>query len=427
MRLPLFLQKIIPGFEVSDLKEWRQKGIIEIYLKKQDCTESSCSRCTHPLGNSHGKYFMKVKTMPILGFTTYLCFWREKRYCSNCKKVRAESLSFIAEETPHLTKDYSWWLGRMCEFSPISRVAKFSGNDPMSVYRLDFERMKKMFQHYKIPAFKRISVDEVYARKRSYYKKESRDKRFFTIISDLDSRKVLWVSESRSREALDEFFHVIGKDRCKEISVVSADQHDPYLASVSEHCPQATFVWDRFHIMQTFEIAVNNDRMWLHQHISKGELKRLTRSKFCNLFLKKADRRSLEEQRHLKDVMKENTSFVYLELIKEGMFSIFDSVNEEEARSKFEQLGKWIEGEKIFFSLQKWWKNFNRGWDIFKNYFKCRVSSSLSEGINNVIKTIKKRAYGYRNMAYFKLKILQVCGFLNSDFVHMNFQEVKQM
>ncbi|MBT4790506.1 MAG: hypothetical protein HON90_02965 [Halobacteriovoraceae bacterium] len=53
---------------------------------------------------------------------------------------------------------------------------------------------------------------------------------------------------------------------------------------------------------------------------------------------------------------------------------------------------------------------------------KTRVSSSLSEGMNNVIKTVKKRAYGYRNMAYFKLKILQVCGFLNTKWVPMNFQ-----
>ena len=280
--------------------------------------------------------------------------------------------------------------------------------------------MRRMFQQYKIPPFKRISVDEVYARKKSYYRKESRDKRFFTVICDLDSRRVLWVSDSRSKEALDEFFHVIGPERCKEIEVVAADQHDPYRASVREHCPQATFVWDRFHIMQTFESAVNDDRMWLHQHICKGEMKRLTRAKFGNLFLKKADRRTGEEKRHLSDVLAENNSFCYLEFIKEGMFQIFDCQTAEEARDKFEQLGHWIHQEK-FFSLQRWWKNFNQGWDIFKNYFKFRVTSSLSEGVNNVIKTLKKKAYGYKNMAYFKLKILQVCGFLNSRYIDMNF------
>lgn len=422
MKLPRFLSKLIPGYEVTDLKEWRQKGEIEIYFKKRDDgpRKCLCSRCGLELGVSHGRYPLKLKTMPIFNFTTYVCLWREKRFCSNCKKVRSEALDFVSDESPHLTKEYAWWVGRMCEFSPVTRVAEFTRNEAMSVYRLDYERMRRMFQQYQIPPFKRISVDEVYARKKSYYRKESRDKRFFTVICDLDSRRVLWVSDSRSKEALDEFFHVIGSERCKEIEVVAADQHDPYRASVKEHCPNATFVWDRFHVMQTFESAVNDDRMWLNQYITKGETKRLTRSKFANLFLKRADRRTKEETRHINDVLKENTSFCYLEIIKEGMFQIFESQTAEDARYKFEQLGIWIHQEK-FRSLMNWWKNFNQGWDTFKNYFKFRVTSSLSEGVNNVIKTLKKKAYGYKNMAYFKLKILQVCGFLNSRYISMNF------
>ena len=120
--------------------------------------------------------------------------------------------------------------------------------------------------------------------------------------------------------------------------------------------------------------------------------------------------------------MKDNQYFIYLELIKEGLHQIFASSDATEARAKFEQMGEWIKQAKIFYELEKWWKNFNDGWNTFKNYFKYPVTSSLSEGINNVIKTVKKRAYGYRNMAYFKLKILQVCGFLNSKWVPMNFQ-----
>ncbi len=422
MKLPRFLSKLIPGYEVIDLKEWRQKGEIEIYFKKREDQprKCPCSRCGHELGNSHGRYPLKLKTMPIFNFTTYICIWREKRHCPNCKKVRSEALEFISEESPHLTKEYAWWIGRMCEFSPVTRVADFTGNEAMSVYRLDYERMRRMFQDYKIPNFKRICVDEVYARKKSHYRKESRDKRFFTVICDLDSRRVLWVSDSRSREALDEFYKIIGPERCSQIEVVAADQHDAYKVSTQEHCPNATFVWDRFHVMQTFENAVNDDRMWLNQYITKGEVKRLTRSKFANLFLKKAERRTSEEKRHLNDVLKENTSFCYLEIIKEGMFQIFDSKDADEARYKFEQLGVWIHQEK-FTALTRWWKNFDQGWNTFKNYFKFRVTSSLSEGVNNVIKTLKKKAYGYKNMAYFKLKILQVCGFLNSRYIDMNF------
>ncbi len=50
----------------------------------------------------------------------------------------------------------------------------------------------------------------------------------------------------------------------------------------------------------------------------------------------------------------------------------------------------------------------------FFNYFKHRITSGASEGINRTIKTLKWQAYGYKDMAYFALKIMQKCGYLNS-------------
>jgi transposase len=40
------------------------------------------------------------------------------------------------------------------------------------------------------------------------------------------------------------------------------------------------------------------------------------------------------------------------------------------------------------------------------NYFGCRIINGFVEGKNNWIKTIKRTAYGYRNLANFRLKIL---------------------
>jgi transposase len=47
------------------------------------------------------------------------------------------------------------------------------------------------------------------------------------------------------------------------------------------------------------------------------------------------------------------------------------------------------------------------------NYFICKITSAISEGINNKIKRLKRMAYGYRDVKYFLLKIHQHCGLLN--------------
>ena len=74
------------------------------------------------------------------------------------------------------------------------------------------------------------------------------------------------------------------------------------------------------------------------------------------------------------------------------------------------------------------WAYDARAWNVWKwiasireeqrlwNYFKYKVTTGLSEGINRVIKGLKWQAYGYKDMAYFALKILQKAGYLNSRF-----------
>jgi hypothetical protein len=65
----------------------------------------------------------------------------------------------------------------------------------------------------------------------------------------------------------------------------------------------------------------------------------------------------------------------------------------------------------------RWYADLEPLWKRLANYFRFRVTSALSEGINNVIKTLKRRAYGYKNMEYFRLKILQKCRYLNSRYI----------
>lgn len=426
-KVPRFLSAAVPGFSVIDVKEWLAEGRIEVYLERAEETpDACCYRCKAKLGIVRGKHRMRIEGMPILGLRTYFIFWREKRHCPGCNKARSEAIEFIAPETPHLTMDYAWWLGRLCEIAAVSRVAELMNQDNMTVWRLDLARMKRMLSHYKIPEIKRISVDEVYARRKPKHEGESRNERFFTVISDLDTGRVVWVSESRDKKALDEFFLLIGKEACKKIEVVACDLHEAYAASVREHCPNATVVWDRFHVMKIFEEAVNETRMMLHSEQARGsELSRLSRGKFRFLFLKKASRRTEEEKTHIDDVLKDNAGFAKLELIKERMMTFFYEPDEASAKKVFEEVGDWI-FQMGFKPLMKWHNNLEKGWDTLKNYFRYRCTSALSEGQNNVIKMLKRRAFGYRNMLYFRLKIMQVCGYLNSRYVSMDFQALTQ-
>lgn len=424
MRIPRFLQ--FEGYETLDFKEFLSLGFIEVPLEAKADRKRLCFRCETPLQAERGHYPVKLRGLAVMQFKLIVKLFRFKGHCPKCKKARAEKLDFISKESPHLTQDFADFIGNLCEIAPVSRVAEMFGLNQLTTWRIDFRRLKKLLSKYPIPKVTAISVDEVYARKKSKFKDENRNRKFFTVISDLKTHKVIWVSESRDTEALSQFYTLIGEEACKEITVVAMDQHEDYAKATKVHCPNATIVWDRFHIMQNFEEAVNDQRKELHGEQAKGsELSRLTRGKYRFLYLKKAIRRTEEETQHINDVFKANEHFVKLELIKERMITFFDETSAVAAKTVFEEIGDWI-WQSGFQHLMKWYSNLEKGWDTLKNYFVYRVTSSLSEGINNVIKAIKRRAYGYKNMWYFRLKIMQVCGYLNSRYVTTCHQSLAQ-
>ena len=424
MKIPRFLQ--FEGYETLDFKEFLSQGFIEVPLIAKEDRKRLCCRCDTELTHERGRYLVKLRGLAVMQFRLIVKFFRYKGYCPKCKKARAEKVEFISKESPHLTQDFADFIGNLCEIAPVSRVAELFGLNQLTTWRIDFRRLRKLLAKYPIPKVTAISVDEVYARKKSKFKDESRNRKFFTVISDLNTHKVIWVSESRDTEALEQFYLLIGEEACREIKVAAMHQHEDYAKATKRHCPNATIVWDRFHIMQNFEEALNNQRKHLHEEQPRGtELKRLTRGRFRFLFLKKDIRRTEEEKQHINDVIQENDRFLKLEVIKERMLTFFDEKDVISAKKVFEEIGEWI-WQSGFGHLMDWYRNLEKGWDTLKNYFIYRVTSSLSEGINNVIKALKRRAFGYKNMWYFRLKIMQVCGYLNARYIASSNQSLAQ-
>lgn len=403
------------GYKIQDIQISTRDQQVSVYLTRKSRKSFICYRCKSPMERRRGHYLMQLQELPIMNFRTIVKLWREKGHCPQCNKARSEHIEFVADETPHFTHRYAWWIGEMCEFAAVKRVADFTKFDNMTVRRIDFARIKQMLKHYKIPSIKKISVDEVYAVR---HKGRSRSESFFTVVSDIESKKVIWVSEGRSKEALDQFFELIGTKACKEIVVVATDQFDGYGASAKQYCKNATLVWDRFHLMKNFNDAVNETRRELHAKAGKGDpILQLARPKYKYIFLQKDSRRSSRDKRHIEEVFRQNGQFLQLDLIKESMLTFFDAENETIAKERLDEITMWAYQAR-FEPIKKCLEQLHKGWETLKNYFKFRVSTGLSEGINNVIKALKRRAFGYQNKEYFRYKIMQVCGYLNSRYIN---------
>lgn len=405
------------GYKVRRIRiEEDQKSPFRVFLERDDAKPLLCHKCGCPLKSVRGRQRRVVEDLRMAERRTYIHFTQLKGRCPQCRKIRLESINFISLETPHLTRRYSFLLGQLCEISQTSRAAELMGHNKMTMWRADLERMERFFGNYSIPqVLTHLSVDEVYA-KATREDGENRNDQFFTVVTDLNTGKVISVQDSRRKVALDSFFKSLGPERCSNIEVVATDQHEDYARSIAEFCPNAIHVLDRFHLVKAFEEAVNDTRKRLYKMLPQTEVRELARPKFRFVFLKAADKRSPNERLHMEKVMKDNRAFFHLELIKERMLTLFNQPDEMSARNIFLELKEWI-WEAGFPELKDWWRRLDSNWQTVENYFLCRVSTAMSEGINNVIKSIKRGAFGFRNMTYFKLKIMQRCGLLNSQYM----------
>lgn len=408
--------RFFQGFNVRDIKEWTSEQRVEVHLEQHANCKRSCHRCNGELGSYHDQYRIKAKHLKIMGWLVEVVFYREKRFCPFCKKTRSQAIEWLCPTNPHITMDLAWWLNRLTEVTSVLSVSRLENIDKTACYKVDKHILRRLLQGYKIPKVTKISVDEVYARGPKQLKGgETRDDLFLTIIVDLKTHRVIWVSQSRRKEALDEFFNLIGHDGCKQIEVVAADQHESYAASVREHCPNATLVWDRFHLVQNFNEALNEDRKEELERIDpEGQMGDLMNGKYRHKFLTKATNRSSTDRRHIEEVCRLNSKMAKLEIIKERLHDFFECESEVEAEVILAECYQWSMEVKAW-NIWRWIKGIRHQSTLY-NYFKYKVTTGLSEGLNRVIKGLKWQAYGYKDMAYFALKILQKCGYLNSKY-----------
>jgi len=404
------------GFSVLDIKEFITERRIEIHLEHDPKEKSICNACGHQLGHYHDRYPMRAKHLRIFEHNVEIHFFRHKHHCSNCKKIRSEYIPWLCTTTPNLTQDFAWWINRLTEITSVKQVSNLYSVDKMTCYKIDKHILQRLLQGYKLPGVTHIGVDEVYARSSKQQEDgETRDDLFFTVIVDLKTHKVIWISKSRRKEALDTFFELIGKEACEKIQVVATDQHEGYGASVRQYCPNASLVWDRFHLLQRFNEALNEERKDEAQRVAGREhYGDLLSGKYRFLFLKKERHRTLQEKEHIDEVMSMNWKIARLELIKEKFHQMYEAKTTTDA-------------EVLLYEAYEWALNINasnvikffqqiREADSFWNYFSHRYTTSVVEGINRAIKGLKWQAYGYKDMAYFALKIMQKLGYLNHKY-----------
>jgi transposase len=397
----------IPKYKITEVLSESSEEIhlrLESY-KKKDFLCSGCGK-VHKIGY-HGIEICKIEDLAIVGKRVYLHVVKRRYVCPNDKRIHIEEVPWL-KKWSRVTNRFAEQISRLTAITTNQEAGWYFGLDDERVYRIDKEILQEQYE--KIlqppPAALNISVDEVSYRK--YH-------RYLTNVVDTDKKAVIWNDKGRKTEILDRYYKGIGQDACEKIETVALDGAKTFIGSTTKYARNATVVYDKFHIIQKLNWAVDMTRKQELRKARKEGNKDLVDLINCRqrfILLKNTKNLTDKQVGYLKKLCEINEPIYKAMLLKESFLKIYDYQLYEEAEN---HLTVWIK-EAIDSTIETFKLialSFKDKIQYIINWFKKKISSAISEGINNKIKRLKRMAYGYKDVDYFKLKIHQHCGLLN--------------
>lgn len=246
-----------------------------------------------------------------------------------------------------------------------------------------------------------LGIDEVSRRKGHHY---------LTVVYDLERGALLWVGEDRTEETLTRFFAQLGRRRSATIQVVCLDMWRPYLKAVRDHATNAQILFDRFHLVQHLNRAVDEVRRSEMRRLSGSQKASFKKTRF--LLLKNPWNLRTEEKERLSTLVRWNTPIVRAYYLKEAFQLFWDYRQTGRAE---EHLRRWmhsamrsrLEPLKDFVRLLRSHLEGVLAWT------RRRVSNGALEGMNNKIKLVSHRSFGFRSVRNYTAAIYHCCARLS--------------
>jgi transposase len=383
----------IAELEVTGCEITTQK----IYL---DCRsklgEAYCPQCLKKCNFVKDHYIRQVRDSAVCGKELHLRLEVRQFVCSACNRHFNERFSFV-NSSSHYTLRYQSRLYDLCKGADFSYVSR-QENIHWNVLKQIFETIAQwvLGQRKVWSAVRNLGIDEIALRKGH--------KNYVAVLVDLDTGIVLDILADRSKAYLKAYFLAKGEAFCAQIESFCSDLWEGYLNCAQEVFPQAVLVADRFHFFAHFQKALDKCRQALREKNKADE----TLKNLCWVLLKPVESLHIAEKQQLKEVFAqpEYQALKHTWEARNDFRAILETqCTPQEAEVKIEAWQKQYSQQpnpylNKFMDFYTTWKSY------ILNYFAKRFTTSLIEGINNKLKLIKRRAYGFLSFESFRLRAM---------------------
>ncbi len=316
--------------------------------------------------------------------------------CLRYDMVRQEKMDWLAK-TNGYTKRFAYYVGKRCQESSISDVAKELRLDWKTAKALEIEYMEEKLRRAGPARPQAIGIDEISIRKGHSYR---------IVVSDLQQRRPIWFGgKDRSEQSMDEFYAFLTPRKCSKIRLAVMDRWKPFEASTMRHAPQASILYDKFHVIRHLNDALDTVRRKEYRRATERQKKFIKGQRYT--LLSSSENLTLDGRRALKVLWTVNKRLNVAYLLKESFPQLWDYRSETWALKFFQNWKASLKWQRLK-PFQSFSKLVEKHWEGIASH--CRPENKVPlgfvEGLNNKIRVIQRRAYGIHDEEYLRLKVL---------------------
>ena len=372
--------------------EYRGGKVIFTIRHKRD--ELVCSHCGSRKVIRRGKVTRQFRTVPIGLKPVLISLAIQRVFCNACSLVRQTKLGF-ADHRRSYTKAFERYVLELSKFATIKDIASHLGVSWGLIQDIQKRNLLKRYKTLKLKHLKQIAIDEISIGK---------GHRYMTIVLCLETGAVVYVGDGKGADALAPFFKKLSRSKTK-VEAVAIDMSPAYISAVMENLPEAKMVFDHFHVVKLYNDRLSDLRRKLYHEADILGKKTIKGTRW--LLLKNPENLNEERQepQRLHEALALNQPLFTAYYMKEDLRQIWKQPNKKKAK-EFLTDWVWRAGSSGISMLQKMAKTIAVYSFGILAYYDYPISTGPLEGTNNKIKTMKRQAYGFRDMEFFKLKIM---------------------
>lgn len=322
--------------------------------------------------------------------------------CPGCG-VRVERVPW-ASSGSMFTLPFEEMVAYLAQATDKTKVTRLMGISWQTVGSIVERVVQRCLDPERLKGLRTIGVDEFSYRKHHHY---------LTVVVDHEKGRVVWTGKGRSAEVLKEFFACLGPEGRASISTVTVDLAGSYTKAIKEALPEAIICYDRFHVQKLASEAVDEVRRSEVREASDEETsKAIKHSRFS--LLRNPWNLTKKDGEKLRVIQETNRRVYRAYLLKESLRDAFDCLEPRRAVGKLREWMAWASRSKLrpFVRAARTVRKHFAG---VATYLCSRLTNGFTEGTNNMIRMITRRAFGFHSAEALSAMIFLHCGGIQLD------------